>query len=154
IDETLTKLINDKRIPPIIVVGVDNGGVNRLNELTYDADATRGGGQGATYADFLLNEVKPFVDKTYRTKPDAAHTFLGGSSLGGLASLDIPRRHPNTFAGVIAMSPTVYWADLSILKEINKNPGGLAGTRVWIDMGTREGGLNPKVGTPEEQNKV
>ncbi len=57
IDETLTKLIADKRIQPIIVVGVDNGGTNRVKELTYDIDAVRGGGQSATYADFLLNEV-------------------------------------------------------------------------------------------------
>jgi predicted alpha/beta superfamily hydrolase len=152
IDETLTKLINEKRVPPIIVVGVDNGGVNRLNELTYDVDAIRRGGQGAAYADFLLNEVKPFVDKTYRTKPDQAHSFLGGYSLGGLASLDIPRRHPSTFARIIAMSPTLHWADLIILKEIDKNPGGLAGVRIWIDMGTREGGPNPKPGTLEHND--
>jgi predicted alpha/beta superfamily hydrolase len=152
IDETLTKLINEKRVPLIIVVGIDNGGRNRLNELTYEADATHRGGQGAAYADFLLNEVKPLVDKTYRTKPDQAHTVLGGSSLGGLASLDIARRHPNTFAGIIAMSPTLHWADNVILKEIDKSPGGIAGAHIWIDMGTREGGPNPKPGTPEQND--
>lgn len=152
IDETLTKLIADKRIPPIIVVGIDNGGANRLNELTYVPDADHRGGQGAVYADFLLNEVKPFIDKTYRTHPDQAHTFLGGSSLGGLASLDISRRHPSSFAGIIAMSPTLHWADRILLKEIGKNPGGLAGARIWIDMGTREGGPNPKPGTPEQND--
>jgi predicted alpha/beta superfamily hydrolase len=153
IDETLTKLIADKRIPPIIAVGIDNGGINRLNELTYLPDAAHGGGQGAVYADFLLNEVKPFVDKTYRTKPNYAHTYLGGSSLGGLASLDIARRHPNTFAGIIAMSPTLHWADRVILKEIDTNPGGLANARIWIDMGTHEGGPNPKPGTPEQNDR-
>jgi predicted alpha/beta superfamily hydrolase len=137
IDESLTKLVADKRIPPIIVVGVDNGLANRINELTYNADAKRGGGQGNAYADFLLNEVKPFVEKSYRTKPDRRHTFIGGSSLGGLASLEIARRHPDTFGGVIAMSPTIWWADESLLKEIDRDPNSLAHTRVWIDMGTR-----------------
>src|SRR5262245_41931620 len=70
IDETLTQLIADKRIPPIIVVGVDNGLANRINELTYNADAKRGGGQGAVYTEFLLTEVKPFIDESYHTKPD------------------------------------------------------------------------------------
>ena len=105
IDETLTKLIVEKRIPPIIVVGIDNGGANRINEMTYAAEAKRGGGQGAGYAEFLLSEVKPFVEKTYRVKPGQTDTFIGGSSLGGLASLEIARRHPKTFGGVIAMSP-------------------------------------------------
>ena len=153
IDETLTKLISEKRIPPIIVVAIDNGGANRINELTYDADATRGGGQCATYADFLLREVKPFVDKTYRTRPEAAHTFLGGSSLGGLAALDIPRRHPDTFAGVIAMSPTLGWADQAMLKQIEANPGGLGGTSVWVDMGTQEAGPPASKPTAEAQNQ-
>lgn len=153
IDETLTKLIADKRIPPMIVVGIDNGGTNRLNELTYDIDSSRGGGQSATYAEFLLNEVKPFVDKTYRTKPDAAHTYLGGSSLGGLASLDIPRRHPQTFAGIIAMSPSLSWADRAVLNAIEKDPGGLTGTRVWIDTGTREVAPDPKHEQAEQRNK-
>lgn len=138
IDETLTKLINDRRIAPMIVVGIDNGLANRINEYTYHADAKRGGGQGAAYAEFLLNEVKPFVEKRYRAQTGLAHTFLGGSSLGGLISLEIARRHPGNFGGVIAMSPAIRWADEVFLKEIEQGAGGLAGARVWIDMGARE----------------
>ena len=48
IDETLTKLINNKRVPPMIVVGIDNGLANRINEYTYNADSERGGGQGSS----------------------------------------------------------------------------------------------------------
>jgi predicted alpha/beta superfamily hydrolase len=139
IDEALTKLIAEKRIPPIIVVGIDNGGANRINELTYAAEAQRGGGQGAKYAEFLLNEVRPCVEKTYRVKTGQAHTFIGGSSLGGLASLEIARRHPKTFGGVMAMSPSVLWADGVMLKEVENDTNGLAGARVWLDIGTREG---------------
>jgi predicted alpha/beta superfamily hydrolase len=138
IDETLTKLISEHRIAPIIVVGVDNGLVNRINEYTYHADAKRGGGQGAAHAEFLLNEVKPFVEKHYRIQTGPAHTFLGGSSLGGLISLEVARRHPGIFGGVIAMSPAIRWADEVFLKEVEQDVGGLAGARVWIDMGARE----------------
>jgi len=138
IDESLTKLIEAKRVPPLIVVGVDNGEARRIDEYTFAAEPNRGGGQGAAYAEFLLNEVKPLVDKTYRTRPDPAHTFLGGSSLGGLVSLEIGRRHPGVFGGVIAMSPALWWADESLTRDVERDAGGLAKSRVWIDMGTRE----------------
>jgi predicted alpha/beta superfamily hydrolase len=82
--------------------------------------------------------VKPFVEKHYRVETGPAHTFLGGSSLGGLISLEIARRHPGNFGGVIAMSPAIRWADEVFLTEVEQGTGGLAGARVWIDMGARE----------------
>lgn len=138
VDETLTKLILAKEIRPIIVVGIDNGGANRINELTYDSDVGHGGGQAAGYARFLLVDIRPLVEKTYRVATGREHTFLGGSSLGGLASLEIARRNPDTFAGVIAMSPSLWWNDQSVIRSIEKSAAGLKGTRVWLDMGTRE----------------
>src|SRR5688500_13413455 len=82
IDETLTRLISDKSVPPIIVVGIDNGQTNRINEYTYVADA-RGGGAGATYARFQLDEGNPVIEKSYRPRSGAARTFIGVSSPGG-----------------------------------------------------------------------
>ena len=146
IDETLTRLIAAKTIPPLIVVGIDNGLGNRPNEYTFEADATRGGGHGADHANFLLKEVKPFVEKTYRVQTDKAHTFVGGSSLGGLDSLELARRHPETFGGVLAMSPTIFWADGAVMKAIDKDASALKNTRIWLDMGTREG-------TPSQSEK-
>jgi len=147
IDETLTKLIAAKTIPPLIVVGIDNGGGNRMNEYTFVADAARGGpstgsgrgGRGADHAEFLLKEVRPFVEKTYRVQIDKSHTFIGGSSLGGLDSLELGRRHPDVFGGVLAMSPTIFWADNAVVKAIEKDGSAFKNTRVWLDMGTREG---------------
>jgi predicted alpha/beta superfamily hydrolase len=139
IDETLTRLISEKRLPPLIVVGIDNGLAQRANEFTYDADREHGGGKAANYAKFMLTEVMPFVEKTYRTYSDAPHTYIGGSSLGGLISLEIARRNPNTFSGVIAMSPSLWWADESLTKAIDDDPGGLQKARVWLDIGAREG---------------
>jgi predicted alpha/beta superfamily hydrolase len=138
IDETLTKLIGEAVIPPLIVVGIDNGLANRINEYTYRVDDKHGGGNGAAHAEFLLQEVKPFIEKTYRVQTGRAHTFIGGSSLGGLASLEIARRYPDTFCGVIAMSPAISWARESITHDVEENAGGLVGARVWIDMGSHE----------------
>lgn len=146
IDESLTKLITAEDIPPLIVVGIDNGLANRINELTYTADAKRGGGQAAAYAAFLLEEVKPFIERNYRTNTGPAHAFLGGSSLGGLVSLEIARRHPNTFGGVIAMSPALLWADESLTRDIERDPAGLRSTRIWLDVGAQEMDAPPVIG--------
>lgn len=143
IDESLTKLIAAKEISPLIVVGIDNGLANRINELTYTADAKRGGGQAASYTAFLVEEVKPFVERTYRTNTGPVHTFVGGSSLGGLVSLEIAHRHPNTFGGVIAMSPALQWADESLTRDIEHDPVGLRGAHIWLDVGTHELGIPP-----------
>lgn len=153
IDETLTRLIHDKRIPPLIVVAIDNGLANRINEFTYIADAKHGGGQAAAYAEFLLTEVKPFIEKTYRIHPGPARTFIGGSSLGGLVSLEIARRHPNIFGGVIAMSPAIWWAEDTFIKEVEGDAGGLAGARVWIDMGSRESIPDSSAGASNTQSQ-
>jgi predicted alpha/beta superfamily hydrolase len=139
IDETLTRLITDKTIPPLIVVGIDNGLANRLSEYTYVADQNRGGGRGADHADFLLKEIKPFIEKTYRAHANKRNTLIGGSSLGGLNSLEIARRNPDTFGGVLAMSPSLHWADSALLNALAQTPDSFKGTRIWLDIGTREG---------------
>ena len=152
IDETLTSLIADKKIPPLIVVGVDNSPINRINEFTYDTDSRHpGGGGGEHYSAFLLSEVKPFVDQTYRTRPDRDHTMIGGSSLGGLISLDIARRHPDIFGGIIAMSPSLWWADEALTRRIEVDAGGLCGTTIWLDIGSRED--RPLAGDADPENQ-
>jgi predicted alpha/beta superfamily hydrolase len=158
IDETLTKLIAEKAVRPLIVVGIDNGGAERIDEYTYEKASTTApaglklrGGRGAEYARFVLTEVKPFVEKQYRVNTGQAHTFIGGSSLGGLISLEIARRHPGTFGGVIAMSPTLRWSERGLAEDLERDAGGLAGARIWIDMGTRELGDDPRAAERNDQ---
>lgn len=139
VDETLTRLIGEKKVRPIIVVGVDNG-PGRIGEYTYTTDAGHaGGGRGAEYARFLMDEVMPLVEKACRVERGPGHTFIGGSSLGGLVSLEIARRNAGVFGGVIAMSPSLWWAKEAMTGEVERDVGGLTGTRVWVDTGTEEG---------------
>lgn len=139
VDETAEQLVRAGRIPPIIVVGIANT-PDRMSEYTPWPDKTRpSGGRGDLYARFLLDEVKPFVDKTYRTKPDRANTAVAGSSLGGLISLHLAMTHPEVFSKCAAVSPALMWADGRILKDIEAEPDRLKGVRLWFDMGTREG---------------
>ena len=81
-----------KRNPDIskmIVVAIDNDGMERMHEYAawkYSETSIPGvqfGGKGTLYAEFVMDVVKPFIDKEYRTKSDKAHTAMIGSSLGG-----------------------------------------------------------------------
>lgn len=93
----------------------------------------RGGG-GEAYGRFLTTELKPFIDASYRTDPD--RSSVGGASLGGLIAAYIGLLYPDVFEGVLAVSPSVWWDDMSIV-ELVENAGSLP-ARFWIDVGTEE----------------
>jgi len=91
-------LIRAGKIRPLIMVAVANSHIERVYEYTPSKvdDKTNGvhGGGGEKYAQFLITEVKPFIDRTYRTLPDRDHTAVAGASLGGLSSLYLGLKHP------------------------------------------------------------
>lgn len=136
VDETLTRMIASGRVEPLIVVGICNT-VDRAFEYTPAPDKARGGGGAALYADFVVNDLKPFIDETYRTLPDWKHTGVMGSSLGGLASIFLAWEHPDVFSKVGAMSTTYGWAEGHILSYVRGRPAP-GGVKVWLDMGTAE----------------
>jgi predicted alpha/beta superfamily hydrolase len=135
---TADHLTRDGEIEPVILVGIANTGTRRMDEYTPTRDTTMGGGEGRAYGHLLIDELKPFLDRTYRTRPGPADTGLGGSSLGGLISLFLGLECPNTFGKIAVMSPSVWWDHRSILSFVNqaqpKPP-----LRIWLDMGTAEG---------------
>lgn len=139
VDETAQQLITAGEIEPLIIVGVYNTGAQRVDEYTPTRDARRqAGGRANLYGRFLLEEVKPFIDKRYRTLPGAETTALGGSSLGGLVTLHLGLKYPQVFSKLLVMSPSVWWDKSVILREVAALRAKPA-TRIWLDMGTREG---------------
>jgi predicted alpha/beta superfamily hydrolase len=139
IDETADRLIKSGRIEPIIVVGIYNT-PDRMNEYTTTRDAARNaGGKGDAYSKFVVDEVKPFIDKTYRTEPGREHTAIAGSSLGGLISLHIAATHPDTFSMTGVISPALMWDNEKIIRDLSANPAPLSKLKIWLDMGTKEG---------------
>src|SRR6185436_13118305 len=119
VDETAQQLIIAGRIEPIIVVGVYNTGEHRVDEYTPTPLPDKGhGGHADEYGRMLVDELKPFIDETYRTLPDAANTAMGGSSLGGLLTLHLGLRYPTTFGKLAVLSPSVWWDDRVILREV------------------------------------
>ena len=138
VDETAQTLILAGKIEPLIIVGIYNTGKDRVNEYTATEDAKyKAGGKADLYGRFLIEELKPFIDSTYRTKKDAAHTGLGGSSLGGLVSLYLGLKYPNVFSRIAVVSPAVWWADNQIVHYTEAHPK--QSLRIWLDIGTKEG---------------
>jgi predicted alpha/beta superfamily hydrolase len=135
--ETATALIEAGLIRPVIVVGIYNTGPERINEYTHTYDRRRGGGEADAYGRLIVEELKPFIDATYRTLPDRENTGLGGSSLGGLVTLYLGLKYPQMFSRLAVMSPSVWWDRRSILREVRRAKLD-ARPRIWLDMGTRE----------------
>lgn len=139
VDEAAQSLIQAGKIEPLIIVGIYNAGAERVNEYTAAQDPKyKAGGKADLYGRFLIEEVKPFIDKTYRTKPDAKNTGLGGSSLGGLVSLYLGLKNPTLFTRIAVVSPAVWWADNQIVHYTEDQPRKPP-LRIWLDTGTKEG---------------
>jgi len=138
-DEVAQSLIAAGKIEPLIIVGIYNAGVERVNEYTAPQDQRfKAGGKADLYGRFLVEEVKPFIDKTYRTKPGAKNTGLGGSSLGGLISLYLGLKYPTVLTRIAVVSPSVFWADnqsVHYAEDQTRKPP----LRIWLDIGTKEG---------------
>ncbi len=138
--ETAAELIAAGRLDPLIIVGIHNTGEERIHEYTPTIDARLGGGLAGDYGRLIVEELKPLIDRTYRTRPDAAHTGLGGSSLGGLVTLHVGFTHPGVFSRLAVLSPSVWWdrrAILTTVRQTRPRPK----LRLWVDMGTAEGRL-------------
>jgi predicted alpha/beta superfamily hydrolase len=124
-------------VAPLIIVGMYNTQA-RIREYTPTRVPKLGGGRADSYAKFLIEEVKPFVDREYRTLSGSPRTGIGGSSLGGLVSLYLGLKHANIFGRIAALSPSVWWNQLVIHRfaraaVVEPRP------RIWLDIGTREG---------------
>src|SRR2546430_12943510 len=145
VDETAQRLIRRKLIEPLIIVAVANIGEERIHEYAptpgviepKDHPRKRSRGLARIYGQFLIEELKPFIDRKYRTKAEAEFTGLGGSSLGGLATLAMGILFSETFSRLMVMSPSVWWDEFSILRLIgflDQKPS----LKIWLDMGRRE----------------
>lgn len=120
-----------------IVVGIPNMGADRLAEYSPFEHPELGGGRGDLYLEFLINTVKPLVDKNYLTIPDREHTGIVGSSMGGLISLYAFFRHPEVFGFAGVLSPSLWLteeATFSFIENAPFNPG-----KLYLDVGDREG---------------
>jgi predicted alpha/beta superfamily hydrolase len=136
VDETLNELFH-KTGKGFIVVGIENGGEERINEYTPWKNAKYGGGKGEIYIDFIVNTLKPYIDATYRTKPQQKHTGLIGSSLGGLISYYGGLKYPEVFGKIGALS-TSFWFSNKV-EEYTKEHGSIKKIKLYLLVGGKEG---------------
>lgn len=159
VDEALQSLIDSGDARKTIVVGVWNSDTrwqDYLPTTTYSAlgdglvsavaDKLRGEVRSKAYLQFLVEELKPVIDERFRTKTDRENTFLMGSSMGGLISMEGIIRHPDTFSAAACLS--IHWPALfpdelanqegeivDALRAAFPKPGT---SRIYFDHGTTE----------------
>ncbi len=128
---------------PLILVAVECNpeGENRMNEYTPFDIVWKGKllfeARGQKTMDWFVNELKPRIDKEYRTLSDREHTLIAGSSMGGLMSLYAVVAHNDVFSGAGALSPSL-WAGRGHEAELLKAHPLQWPTRIYMDMGTAE----------------
>jgi predicted alpha/beta superfamily hydrolase len=146
VDETAQDLITHGKMDPVIIVGIFNS-PDRTPEFTpFDKTATGADGKGALYESFVVEELKPMIDQSYRTEPDRAHTAVGGSAMGGLIALAMAHDHADTFGSVAVLDPWLRDSKQSLLDSW-KDDAWMKNTRFYVDMGTQGAVLYP--GTTE-----
>ena len=140
VDETLNKLAAaDKNPPSCIVVAIDNGGARRLSEYSPWANAEyKQGGEGDQYTDFLARTLKPYIDAHYRTQPEAAHTVVAGSSMGGLIAFYAGLKYPRVFGRVGVFSPAFWFAKDSLLAYEQRRAPAARASRFYFVAGPDE----------------
>ncbi len=134
IDEYLDSLSIEKT--EVIVVGIEHGNDKRIEELTPYQHEKHGGGKGDKFLEFIIKEVKPKIDRKFRTEPQAQHTTIFGSSLGGLMALYATVKYPETFSRAGIFSPA-FWINPEIYDfvESSKIP---ATTKFYLMAGDSE----------------
>ncbi len=166
-DETLGKLVASGQIRPCILVGIWNNGVYRHAEfmprkamdymtgeerrkiLEYATPEKgllyRGELRADHYLRFLVTELKPLIDRNYRTRSSPRHTFIAGSSMGGMISLYAICEYPKVFGGAACLS--THWTG-TYYTVGNPVPGAMAAYlrdhlpspvrhRIYFDFGTK-----------------
>ena len=143
VDETVLALTAAGRIPPLIVVGIDNAGRRgRFKEYFPYFDEylspPEPDPQGKRYPDFLVDEVLPFVEARYRVLREPGSRGLGGSSAGALAAMYAVVARPGVFGRLLIESPSIYVDNSRILQDaasVETWP-----ERIYLGAGTNEGG--------------
>ena len=136
VDETLDYL-SESKVLELIVVGIENGGQERINEYTpYKLNSYASKAEGARYVKFISEVLKPYVDDNYRTLTNREHTGIMGSSLGGLISFYASMEFEDTFGMAGIFSPSFELIDPVIPKEEIIKP--LSETRLYLMCGDQE----------------
>jgi predicted alpha/beta superfamily hydrolase len=140
VDETAERLIREGAVPPMIIVGIDNTGEERLREYmphrSMHPRMLRV--QGKYYPDFLMKEVMPSVEGQYRVAKGPENTGFGGSSLGALIALYTVIARPGVIGRLLLESPSLWASGRRSIKE--SRAVRIWPERIFLAVGTAEAG--------------
>ena len=140
VDETAERLIREGALPPMIIVGIDNTGEERLREYmphrSMHPRMLRV--QGKYYPDFLMKEVMPSVEGQYRVAKGPENTGFGGSSLGALIALYTVIARPGVIGRLLLESPSLWASGRRSIKE--SRAVRIWPERIFLAVGTAEAG--------------
>lgn len=167
VDETIEQLRKNKTTKPCIVVGIWNSGQGRhadyfpqkpfealsssqkqfVVEQLQKMGRTDKGFQPVSdnYLRFIVEELKPFIDRTFSTHKNAENTFIAGSSMGGLISMYAFCEYPQVFGRAACLS--THWPGIFSLENnpipdafinyLNTHlPPSQSGHKLYFDYGT------------------
>lgn len=134
VDETM-----DTSKKQCIIIGIDNGGLKRMNEYNPYDNTRFGKGEGKQYIDFIAKTLKPFIDRKYRTLKDKKNTMIAGSSMGGLISMYAAMKYPQVFGVAGVFSPS-FWIAPALTADIQKmvKPSTHRQNRIYFYAGEQE----------------
>lgn len=135
IDKRLSLLAN-KDMGDVIVVAIEHGNEARFLEFSPYSHPSKGKGRGMRYVNFIVRNLKPFIDTHYRTKPERNFTGIGGSSMGGLISIYAGFMHPEVFGRLMVLSPSL-WVSQKIYFDAVEFFNPLA-TKLYLYGGEKE----------------
>lgn len=151
---------NNQDLPKMIVVAMDNAKEDRLDEYTpwpFDTNISGKseykGGMGMAYGEWVVKTIKPFIDHHYRTKPERQHTFLAGSSLGGLITAYMGAAYPDVFGSLGIFSLASWLCEEAFLTFVSEHPLDPQ-TKVYIQVGTEEGNSVDRTLTDKNVNQA
>ena len=139
----LKEFLEESEAPLMVAAAECNHGRNneRLSEYSpFSAEMFHAGyikGKGKATMDWYVEEFKPYVDENYPTLPERAHTFVGGSSMGGLMTLYAVLRYNQVFSRGAALSPSIWFARDKLERMIRNARVG-RDTVLYMDYGQRE----------------
>ncbi|UKT62572.1 alpha/beta hydrolase [Pedobacter mucosus] len=136
VDSVIDSLIKDGS-KEMIIVGIDHGGKDRLIEYN-PYDSQYGKGEGKAYVSFLVETLKPFIDKNYRTLAEPKNTSVAGSSMGGLISMYAILKYPKIFGSAGVFSPA-FWLAPKIYDDLTLSLPSLTNSKIFFVAGDKEG---------------
>ncbi len=123
----------------------DGGRLSEYSPFTFsDPKLGHITGRGKTTMDWWVNTFKPLIDSHYPTLPDRRHTFIAGSSMGGLMSLYALLEYNTVFSRAAALSPSIWFA-AEQLDALIRNARLAPDTVLYMDYGSREIRFHPNM---------